>query len=131
MSEDYKVEWEIDEAADSPLEAAKQARNRQYAGTSANVFTVIDSEGEHHVVDHEELDCDPLPAPERKVIRMVIEVSGGIVQSVTGDCEPAGVEIDLYVVDHDNISDRPAGEEAEQGEVLLEEFSELPHKVYL
>ncbi len=51
----YHVTWEIDVDADSPLEAARQARELQRPGSSANVFDVLehDSEG-----DIERFDLD-------------------------------------------------------------------------
>lgn len=35
--------------------------------------------------------------------RIVVEVMGGVVQSVYGDPMPEGVELDIIVRDHDNI----------------------------
>ena len=58
---DYHVTWSIDiYGADSPEDAAREARAAQYPGTSATVFEVEDKEfGGTTVVDLEELDADP------------------------------------------------------------------------
>lgn len=38
-----------------------------------------------------------------KIIRLIVEVEGGVVQSIYGDAMPEGVELDLVVRDLDNI----------------------------
>lgn len=47
----YRVVWEIDIEADSPLEAAKEARACQHDATEALVFDVTDSSGTTTVID--------------------------------------------------------------------------------
>lgn len=48
----YYVEWVIDADADTPLEAAQQAREHQTRkGTTAVVFHVSDGEGNRWQVD--------------------------------------------------------------------------------
>lgn len=51
----YRVIWEIDIDADTPLEAAQIALNAQRDPHSrATVFAVYDSKGDLHMVDLEE-----------------------------------------------------------------------------
>jgi hypothetical protein len=47
----YKVIWEIDIEADSPLEAAKEARACQHPATEALGFEVIDAHGMTTFID--------------------------------------------------------------------------------
>lgn len=50
----YLVTWEIDTDADSPLSAAKEAyKLAQDPGSTANVYTVIEENGDQHLVDLE------------------------------------------------------------------------------
>lgn len=63
MPSEYRVIWEIDIAANSPLEAAREALRIQHDSESqATAFTVIDSETKRRyacdpaVVDSEEED---------------------------------------------------------------------------
>ena len=52
---DYTIEWRIELAAETPVDAARQALEimRDPASTST-VFTVLDDEGETHEIDLEE-----------------------------------------------------------------------------
>lgn len=53
----YSVTWQIDVDADNPTDAAKQAYALMHApGSTANVFSVWDSDGEETVVDLEEIN---------------------------------------------------------------------------
>ena len=49
---EYRLKWEIDLTADSPLEAAKEALNVQRDLSSiASVFTVTDKDGNETLID--------------------------------------------------------------------------------
>lgn len=52
----YNVTWEIDIDADTPEEAAREARRYQREGTWVGVFNVFDERGDGHHVDLDELD---------------------------------------------------------------------------
>ena len=41
----YKVTWEIDVDADTPLEAAQEALRMQDSGSTATIFTVVSDDG--------------------------------------------------------------------------------------
>lgn len=48
---EFAVAWHIDVDADSPLEAARLARQMQSPGTTALVFEVRDRKGLTHQID--------------------------------------------------------------------------------
>ena len=52
MSQRYLVTWEMDIYADSPREAAEKAWDyMRHPFSTANVFTVIDKDGDMSIVD--------------------------------------------------------------------------------
>lgn len=48
---EYHVVWEINLTADSPVQAAKLARQCQEPGTAAVIFNVTDKDGNSQLVD--------------------------------------------------------------------------------
>jgi hypothetical protein len=71
MAKDYRVVWEIDIIADSPEEAARQAREFQIKeGTSAKVFDVFDGQDctrvDLYEIDDQATECaDPFNSATR------------------------------------------------------------------
>lgn len=79
----YLVTWEIDEFEDTPELAARAAwRHMRNPDSTANVFTVIDENGEQTKVDLQEIDED------REVEGLAI-IGGGMIfdgEDRSGEC---------------------------------------------
>lgn len=48
---EYQVTWTLEVDADTPLEAAQQARSCQSSGTDALFFEVFDNEGNEYLYE--------------------------------------------------------------------------------
>jgi hypothetical protein len=57
--QEYRVRWEIDIDAETPEEAAREARKCiQDPGSIATIFSVVDKDGRETTVDLEHYDAD-------------------------------------------------------------------------
>lgn len=119
---EYRVVWEIDLSASSPLEAAKEAfETMQEKGTEATCFTVIDSEGNRKDID---LQTIPIPGEDEPFRYLVDEV---------GD-EDYSKSQSYKDGDNDNIvEDKPGNEESPKIVVHVEDgliqamYSNIPN----
>lgn len=68
----YRVEWEIDSEAETPLAAALEAfGHMQEPGTTATVFKVYDEGGNATTVDLEEEVEEPAPSRAEEAAKIV------------------------------------------------------------